>query len=421
VRAEVLLGLTVLASLPASHGLTAIRTSDASHTIAQTMPSTAMSVITDAIRAAAAGDTVRVPAAVYSGPTIVIDRPLMLIGERGAVLDGEGERALIEIRADNVIVRGLTFRNVGVSFVEDRAALRVTDARNCELLENRFEATFFAIYLEKVDGCQVRGNRVTGAGRRETMAGNGVHVWNSRNITITDNEVRGHRDGIYLEFVKQSRVEGNRSADNVRYGVHFMFSDSCQYLDNAFVRNGAGVAVMYARFVVMERNTFERNRGTATYGLLLKDIRDSRISGNRFIGNTVGLLADGSNRLAVKANTFRENGWAIKVLANATDNRFTDNVFVGNTFDVATNSRRSSSSFERNYWDAYRGYDLDGDGFGDVPFRPVRLFSLIVERYPTALSLLRSLFIDILDAAERVLPLLTPETLVDAEPRMGLP
>jgi nitrous oxidase accessory protein len=200
-----------------------------------------------------------------------------------------------------------------------------------------------------------------------------------------------------------------------------MFSDSCQYLDNAFVRNGAGVAVMYARFVVMERNTFERNRGTATYGLLLKDIRDSRISGNRFIGNTVGLLADGSNRLAVKANTFRENGWAIKVLANATDNRFTDNVFVGNTFDVATNSRRSSSSFERNYWDAYRGYDLDGDGFGDVPFRPVRLFSLIVERYPTALSLLRSLFIDILDAAERVLPLLTPETLVDAEPRMGLP
>lgn len=374
-----------------------------------------------AIRAAPAGATVRVPRGVYAEPTIVIDRPLTLIGAPGAVLDGRGDTALLEIRADDVEVRGLTFRNVATSFVEDRAAVRAVGVRRCAIVGNRFEATFFAIYLEGVDGCTVEGNALHGSGDRETTAGNGVHAWNSRGVVVRDNEMSGHRDGIYFEFVRHGRVEGNRSAGNHRYGLHFMFSDSCEYIGNAFVGNGAGVAVMYARDVVMHGNTFERNRGTATYGLLLKDIRDARLSGNRFVENTIGLLAEGSDRLEIRDNAFRSNGWAVKVMANAVDNRFTGNTFVGNAFDVATNSTRTSSTFEGNYWDAYRGYDLDRDGFGDVPFRPVRLFSLIVEHNPAALALLRGLFVDILDAAERVLPVLTPETLVDARPRMEVP
>lgn len=374
--------------------------------------------IAAAIRSATSGATIRVASGVYRGPTLVIDRPLTLAGEPGAILDGGGDRPLLEIRADSVVVRGLTFRNVRVSFVEDRAALRIVRAKDCAVLDNQFEATFFAIYLEDVERCRVSGNRISGDGARETMAGNGVHVWNSRHVNITGNDIEGHRDGIYLEFARHAKVRDNRSADNLRYGIHFMFSDSCEYVGNSFVSNGAGVAVMYARDVVMERNRFERNQGSATYGLLLKDIRDSRLTGNTFVANTVGLHAEGSNRVLVDGNEFGQNGWAIRVMANAMDNEFTNNVFVGNTFDVATNSRHSTSTFRRNYWDAYRGYDLDADGFGDVPFRPVRLFSLIVEMHPPALALLRSLFVAILDAAERVLPVLTPETLVDVEPRM---
>jgi hypothetical protein len=108
----------------------------------------------------------------------------------------------------------------------------------------------------------------------------------------------------------------------------------------------------------------------------------------------------------------------VRVLGSSQDNHFTANDFVENTFDVTTNSRRSDNTFERNYWSAYRGYDLSGDGFGDVPHRPVRLFSYIVEGKPAALILLRSFFVDVLEVAERVLPVLTPEALVDPEPRM---
>jgi nitrous oxidase accessory protein len=176
---------------------------------------------------------------------------------------------------------------------------------------------------------------------------------------------------------------------------------------------------MYTENVVMEGNLFHHNWGSAAFGLLLKDIRDSRIVNNVFRQNSVALYAEGSNRMTVQGNEFIENGWAVKIMANSEDNLFTDNNFVGNTFDVATNSRQAYSTFRGNYWDAYHGYDLDRDGYGDVPFRPVRLFSLLVERNEPALALLRSLLVDVLDAAERVIPSLTPQTLVDEHPRMG--
>jgi nitrous oxidase accessory protein len=77
-----------------------------------------------------------------------------------------------------------------------------------------------------------------------------------------------------------------------------------------------------------------------------------------------------------------------------------------------------SNNFDKNYWSQYEGYDLDRDGVGDVPHRPVRLFSILVEKQPQALLLLRSLLIDILDAAEKFMPALTPETLIDSKPKM---
>jgi len=78
----------------------------------------------------------------------------------------------------------------------------------------------------------------------------------------------------------------------------------------------------------------------------------------------------------------------------------------------------SPSAFAGNYWDGYAGYDLDHDGFGDAPYHPVRLFSVLVEQNEPMLILLRSFFLDLLDAAERLMPVITPDALVDAHPLM---
>jgi nitrous oxidase accessory protein len=377
--------------------------------------------IGDAIRAAKPGDRIVIPRGVYRESTIVVNKPLTILGEPGAVLDGANATHILRIEADDVTVRGLSFTNVKVSHVEDRAAIRVGAVRRCVIEDNRVDDAFFGIYLAGTTGCRIARNTLTANGKTEDQSGNGIHLWTARDVEVLDNRVSGHRDGIYLEFAHDARVQGNLSERNVRYGLHFMYSDDCAYSANEFRGNQAGVAVMYTKRVVMSRNRFEDNWGPAAYGLLLKEIYDTRLEDNVFARNTTALLADGATRLEARRNVFSDNGWAVKLLASTQSAELTGNTFAGNTFDVATNSRASGNTLRGNYWDSYEGYDLDRDGRGDVPHHPVRLFSLIVDNNEPTVVLLRSPLIALLDRAERVLPSLTPETLADASPLMRRP
>ena len=381
-------------------------------------PSGSVRSVSEAVRLTKAGGQIVVKAGVYSEPTIVVDRPLTIVGEPGAILDGAVARDIIVVAADDVTIRGLELRHVATSYVEDRAAIKVQDATNCVIESNRIDDAFFGIYLARSDSCRIVRNTLHARKGKESASGNGIHLWTSNHITIEGNEIKGHRDGIYLEFVHESTVRDNLSEGNLRYGMHFMYSDNCHYIANTFRRNGSGVAVMYTKHVEMTDNRFEDNWGSAAYGLLLKEILEPTLRGNQFTRNTVGLLVDGATRLRADQNAFVENGWAVKLLASAQDGAFTRNEFVGNTFDVATNSRETTTSFAGNYWDEYRGYDLDRDGTGDVPYHPVRLFSLLVASNEPMLITLRSPIVSLLDLAERVLPSLTPEALADASPSM---
>lgn len=376
--------------------------------------------LTEALALAHPGDRIVVRAGSYREPRIVVGLPLTIEGEGSPVFLG-GAHSTLEVTADGVTIRGLVFSGVTESSMEDRAAILVNGAHHCRIEDNRITGGFFGIYLKASTGCRIARNRVNGLRNGVPSTGNGIQLWRSRNVVLEDNTVEGQRDGIYFEFVAETQVRGNTVTGNRRYGLHFMRSDSCSYERNAFLGNGAGVAVMYSRGVRMLDNRFERNWGSAAYGLLLKEISDGLVRGNRFVHNTVALYLDDANRNLVAGNSFEANGWAVRILANASDNVFEDNSFAGNSFDVATNSRSSSSVFRENWWDHYRGYDLDRDGFGDVPFRPVRLFALVVEQSSPALILLRSSFVDLLDGAERLLPILTPEALVDRRPRMVRP
>jgi nitrous oxidase accessory protein len=384
-------------------------------------PAGAVQTVGAAVQAARPGATIIVQAGVYREPTIVVTKPLTIVGEPGAVLDGEEQRQILTVQADDVTIRGLELRRVGTSYTEDRAAIKVQDATNCVIENNRIDDAFFGIYLARTERCRIAGNTLRAKKGTESSSGNGIHLWTSNHITIEGNTIAGHRDGIYLEFAHNADVHDNVSEENLRYGMHFMYSDDCEYVRNTFRHNGSGVAVMYTKRVVMTDNRFEDNWGAAAYGLLLKEILEPRLTGNHFARNTVGLLVDGVTRLSADRNEFNANGWGVKLMASAQDGHFTRNAFLGNTFDVATNSRETTTTFANNYWDEYTGYDVNRDGMGDVPHHPVRLFSLLVANNPPVIIALRSPFAAMLDVAERVVPSLTPEMLVDASPMMRRP
>jgi len=235
---------------------------------------------------------------------------------------------------------------------------------------------------------------------------------------ITGNIITGHRDGIYFEFVTNSVILKNTSVRNIRYGLHFMFSHNDEYISNVFEKNGAGVAVMFSHGVKMLNNYFEENWGDAAYGILLKEISDSYIGHNHFVRNTMGIYMEGTTRILVEKNVFDGNGWAMRVQASCSENSIINNNFINNTFDVATNGSLVLNNFDHNYWDKYEGYDLNKDKTGDVPYRPVSLYSMIAERNPTVMMLFRSFMVTLFDKTEKVLPGIIPENLKDDFPLM---
>jgi nitrous oxidase accessory protein len=237
-------------------------------------------------------------------------------------------------------------------------------------------------------------------------------------MLVKGNDIRGHRDGIYFEFVTNSVIQQNNSHNNIRYGLHFMFSNDDSYIENTFRDNGAGVAVMYSKRVIMADNFFQHNWGASAYGLLLKEISDGQIFGNEFDENTVGVLMESTNRIEVRNNNFKNSGYALRIQASCSETMVYYNIFAGNTFDVATNGSLMLNHFYNNYWDKYEGYDLNRDGVGDVPYHPVSMYSMVIEQNPNAAILMHSFMVTLLDKAEKAIPSLTPEEMADKKPIM---
>ncbi len=363
-------------------------------------------------------DTVLVKEGVYNEDSILMGKGIHLIGENNPIIDGKNKGYILIIEANNFSVEGFTIRNVKQSYTKDYSAIRILNSKNFTIKNNVLEKVFFGLMIEKSKWGLILNNRVSGEAIEESNSGNGIHIWHSTDMRIEKNHVSHLRDGIYFEFVDNSFISNNISTENIRYGLHFMFSNHDEYHHNEFNKNGAGVAVMFSKFINMHHNTFHYNWGTASYGLLLKEIYDAEIHHNLFEQNTIGINIEGCTRIKYEHNFFVRNGWGIKFTGGCYTNVFMFNNFMYNSFDLSYNSRLNDNKFEANYWSEYTGYDLNKDGIGDVPYRPVKLFSYIVNQTPETLILLRSLFVDIINFSEKVSPVFTPDDLVDNKPVM---
>jgi nitrous oxidase accessory protein len=368
------------------------------------------------IELAKSGDTILLQKGTYKEGNIIINKSIRLIGINEPVLDGENKYEILTVSGERILVKGIHFRNSGYSSMNDYASIGVVDSRNCIIENNAIEHSYFGIHVNNSSNCIISENTVIGIPKTEQTSGNAINLWKCDSMIIENNDVQGHRDGIYFEFVTHSYIYQNHSHNNIRYGLHFMFSNNDTYMENLFAQNGSGVAVMYSNHVVMHSNTFRLNWGPNAYGLLLKEISDGQIIGNNFDKNTTGIYMESTNRIQVQSNDFKNSGWAMRISASCDQNTIHNNNFFANTFDVATNGTMMLNRFYNNYWDKYDGYDLNKDGIGDVPYHPVSMYSMVIEQNPNSLLLLRSFMVSLLDKAEKAIPSLTPENLVDEQP-----
>ena len=374
------------------------------------------------------GSTVHVPRGVYAGP-VVIRGPLAVIAEDGATIDGGGRGSVVTIEGDDVVLRGFTVRNSGREVTEEAAGIKVTGRRH-RIESNQVRDVYFGIHVGDGSHVRVEGNRITPGHRHGARPGHGISAWHVEDSVLTRNEISDARDGIYLSFTERVVVSDNK-VTGCRYGLHSMYSHDARFENNEATANLLGAALMMSDRLVLRGNRISHHRqGSAAYGVLLKDIGALDAEGNEITSNRIGIYAEGvptdpSREAAFTRNVIAGNevGLALQSTAALT---IAENRIAENLTDVRPLGRRLSPHIRwsrggrGNSWGQYRGYDADGDGIGDVPYRVEDAIDALIRRNPSIQALLYTPAHLALEAAARMFPLYRqPPVLVDEHPLTG--
>ena len=377
-----------------------------------------------ALDAASPGDTVRVGPGTYR-ERLRIERPVVVLGEGRPVLDAGGDGHVVEASA-SLVLRGFTLRATGTNPDREHAGVMVRGA-TAVVEDNLLEDVYYGVYLKNAPGSLVRGNRIVGKDLPPPRRGDGIRLWYSSDSRILENEVRRARD-VVVYFCNRLSIRGNVITDG-RYGLHYMYSDHNEFVNNYFARNQVGAFIMYSRDVRLRENVFAEARGASGMGLGLKDADDVVARDNLVVANQSGIYLDNAPRSAGSTNRFRDNlflynGSAVRMLPSVAGNDFRDNSFVGNGRPVEVSGgvgrdQAAQNDWRGNHWSGYAGFDRDGDGVGDTPFRYARLTDDLLSRHPELRLYGSSPVMPILEAVRRFFPLLEPEpVVVDSAPRL---
>ncbi|HEU0278098.1 MAG TPA: nitrous oxide reductase family maturation protein NosD [Rhodanobacteraceae bacterium] len=398
------------------------------------MTARAGSSLAHAIATAPPGATIAVPAGVHRVQGLRLDKPVTLDGAPGAVLDAGGVGDVLRITASNVMVRGLTLRGSGRDLTAENAAVFIEkSAREVTLDHNQIEDSLFGVYLDGPHDVRVTRNVIRGLPTLHVAdRGDGIHLWNDTGCTIEGNDIAGTRDGIYV-YVSPHNTIARNVIHGVRYGVHYMYSNRNVLVDNVSRGNVAGYALMSSDHLEVMGNLAEDDQ---SYGFLLNYISYSTFADNearRITGlrDDRGMTIEGGEGKGVfvylsqfndfHANVIADSEIGIHMTAGSEHNRLWGNRFLDNRVQVkyVQNLAQEWSVHGRgNYWSDYLGWDLDGNGIGDVPFRPNDGVDVLLWKYPAARSLMSSPAILLLRYVQRAFPVFTPPSVQDSHPLM---
>ncbi len=408
------------------------------------------------ITGATAGDLLTLEPGAYAGP-ITIDKPLVIAGKPGATITGNGKGSVVTIEAAGVTVRGLSVSGSGRDLTTRDSGIYANQAATGAIIEdNTVTDNLFGIYLYGAVDSVARNNRITGLqSGRMSEAGSGVTIWNAPGAKVLGNDIRFGRDGIATMASKRNVFSHNRFSD-LRFAIHYMYTDDSEVSDNVSTRNSVGYAIMYSSRLKIIGNLSDGDRD---HGLLLNTAKSSEVRGNTVIGRMQPVdrwlsagtqsgehgLPKTTDDAVVAANGERLGPEKCVFIYNANKNRFLDNLFencaigihftagsegntmTGNAFInnrnqvkyVGTRYLDWSNEGRGNYWSDNPAFDLDGDGIADNPYRPNDLIDQVLWTSPQAKILMSSPAVQVIRWAQAQFPALLPGGVVDSHPLMA--
>jgi len=370
------------------------------------------------------GSTLRLAPGDYLGP-FRVERSLQIWGPPEAVIRSSGDGTTLRLLADGAALRGVTVDGSGGRYDLTDAAVYVS-ADDVTVEGVTVINAVFSVVVEKSNRAVVRGCRMTGTGEPQLgIRGDGLRVWETRDSVFAENVIESARD-VVVWYSSNNQVVGNLVRD-CRYGTHFMYSHGNEVHDNVYIGNTVGMFAMYSEGLDVRGNVFADSAGSAGMGIGLKESSAVTIDDNSFVHDTIGLYFDNSpftpgTEIIVRGNDMELCETAIKFHGPPKDCSFIANALRDNTVQVVVGAGGDASAvnWEGNAWDDYQGYDLDGDGFGDLPYESRSLQTTMMATTPELAFLRGTPLMNTLDAVGRILPLYAPKALlVDARPAIG--
>jgi nitrous oxidase accessory protein len=366
------------------------------------------------------GDEIVLADGSYSGNFKIV-KSIRMTGEN-AVLDGAGKGTVLTITAPKVVLEGIRIINSGTDLSgPDCGIYLAPEASGSRVSACLIENSAFGIWVHECKSVTVEKNRIMGISKGHTSnRGNGIQLFDSSDVTCRNNTVRDGRDGIYISATEESLIDGN-DIERARYGIHYMYSYSNTVRNNVCRRNGNGYALMESKYLFVENNLAENNVGQ---GLQFRDAQYCEIKHNKLIGNTEGLFFYSSTNNKITGNLVQGNKTGVKIWAGSLRNDVSGNSFIGNTrqvFYVGTTEIEWGNEERGNYWSDYLGWDQDGDGIGDRPYRVNSFHTQLLHRFPSAALLMNSPSLETLSLLERRLPFLRTPTITDRKPLINAP
>jgi nitrous oxidase accessory protein len=370
-----------------------------------------------ALERASKGDTILVRGGVHPGP-LVVRKAVRLVGQDRPIIDGQGRGTVIRLEAPGSELRGFTIRSSGKLLELEDAGVLVA-APEVQIIDNSFEDVLFGVYLRQAPRSRILGNKLHGKDLPIARRGDLIRLWYSDDALIEANTTVGGRDAV-LWYSNRLSIRDNHLSEG-RYGLHFMYCHDATVVGNRLRCNSVGAFLMYSARLRLGQNWIASNRGVSGYGIGLKDMDDSQVSGNVLVGNKVGIFLEHS-RGRFEENLLADNDKGLVIFPSSQGNRFEANTFLENGEQVVIEGlaeTMTTNVWRGNFWSDYRGYDADGDGRGDLAYRPLRLFEQLSDRNPALRLFADSPSTRAIDFAARAFPIFEPKSkFADESPRM---
>ena len=379
--------------------------------------------LVSAVAGARPGDVLILMPGHHQGP-VSIEIPLILEGRPGAVLQGDGTGSVVTVTGDGAVVRGLEIRGSGDDGAAIDSGIKLTrTATNALVEDNRLVGNLHGITVHGARDSVVRSNVIRGRrDRRVNDRGNGIYVWNAPGTLGEGNEVTWGRDGIFAN-ASNDNVFRNNVLRDLRFAVHYMYTNNSEIVGNVSVGNTLGFAVMFSNRVMVRDNLSLADR---THGVMLNYANNAEVTGNLVRGGTHEkcTFIYNAHKNRIEGNRFEGCDIGIHFTAGSERNEITGNAFIGNRTQVkyvGTRHIEWSADGRGNFWSDHPAFDLDGDGIADGAFRPNDLMDHILWSQPSAKLLLGSPAVQLVRWSQAAFPSTLPGGVLDSAPLMKAP